>query len=294
MTQRAGVAAVTTAAAAPASTKATVNQMVKRLRNLEEENALLRARVVASEANVHNLATLLAAQPAVEQQPPRQQQHQQHQQQQTCRRPTPTSPVPSDKIQLAPVSPCLVPDAEMDAYAAGAAAAAASAVARGERGAERQRITSPRQFYLTLLAMYCSAFAHVMHGPGSKRPILSSADARYEYERFQQVSPTGQFSPTFGSKSSASCFAASAARAHGIASAEAMKCGAAGGDAGMRAAATSQKYERMLRASSHGLLRLVQSRRKVFMDRERDRQAQAAAAAADVRPGKPEYDERRR
>eukprot|EP00750_Incisomonas_marina_P007875 INCI15067.8.p1 GENE.INCI15067.8~~INCI15067.8.p1 ORF type:complete len:316 (-),score=68.44 INCI15067.8:736-1683(-) len=273
-----------------------VGLLVKRLRKLEQENAHLRARVASSESNVHIMAEHLASRATREQQQQQQQQRQQRQeqqqqrqqqQQQRPRRPSsiqlPTSSPESQVIDKAqrprvvePVSPRLVPDGELDAQAAGAAAAAASAVARGERGASRQRIHSPRQFYLTLLAMYCSAFAHVMHGPNSERPILSRAEAQYEAERLQH-----QKFPTTAAK-----HISAAAQCHGIASAEADM------SMGMGAAQRAgQKYERMLRASSTGLLRLIQFRRKIVRDRERNRRAaMMGSAPSKLASGQATYD----
>mmetsp|Transcript_2509 Transcript_2509/g.3793 ORF Transcript_2509/g.3793 Transcript_2509/m.3793 type:complete len:280 (-) Transcript_2509:587-1426(-) len=206
---------------------------------LEERNARLEARVAACEASAQHLAQELS-----------------RTQQSLPRRPCAlqTQTIEAEQIRKVPGQFGPVPQSPRgvvngpstlagDAQAAGAAAAAATAVARGTRGAVRQRINSPRQFYLTLLAMYCSAFAHVMHGPNSENPILSRAEAQYELEKKQNA------------------FTKHDSRSHSV------HHGTASAGADM----AGQKYERMLRASSHGLFRLIQFRRKIVRDRERNR-----------------------
>lgn len=223
--------------------------IAKKLRALEEENARLRERIAKSENTVQQMAEMMTT--TIKTRPrtrPRQTGPHQH-------RPLPQAPkfhpapmkastitLPSNIVQLQPApqkqnltaastQPVAFPRAEQQASA---------------RGVVRQRINSPRQFYLTLLAMYCSAFAHVMHGPDSEKPIVSRADAK---EHLRKISHKNSKHSTTSNCSQ--FFTAT----NGTASAEADM--------------ESQKYERMLRASSHGLLRLIEFRRKIVRERQR-------------------------
>lgn len=190
-------------ATAPPQPGVPVDSLVKRLRALEAENEQLKARVVASENTVQQLAVHLTSSERA--QP----------------RTRPSSSFRASRrrnFRTRKSRPTLA------------------------RGVVRQHVNSLRQFYVTLLAMYCSAFAHVMHGPDSAQPILSRAD------KAQKKNTTGQTSTDTSNSSSHFI-------AHGTAS--------AGADM------ASQKYERMLRASSQGLMRLIQFRRKIVRERSR-------------------------
>lgn len=282
----------TPAGAPPA---ADVDALVKRLRTLEAENAQLKHRVAASESTVQHLVEHLTSSsaaarlpaPAAVQVPPRV-----HRQVAVthplvaARLPAP-APLPSfpagfadnatggglkparlhfpgmqePEVQLLP-SPASPPTPTTSGGACDA----------DTRGAVvRQRINSPQQFYLTLLAMYCSAFAHIMHGPNSAHPILSLADQQRERERrefsklaHQQPEPLASSSSLPFSFSSSSLPTTGSTSTSSSSADDQLHYGTAPAGADVM---TSLKYERMLRASSLGLLRLIQFRRKVVRDR---------------------------
>jgi hypothetical protein len=299
----------TPAGAPPA---ADVDALVKRLRTLEAENAQLKHRVAASESTVQHLAEHLTSSsaaarlpaPAAVQVPPRV-----HRQVAVTHplvaarlpaaaTPTPAgtaatpAPLPSfpagfadnatggglkparlhfpgmqePEVQLLPSpSPASPPTPTTSG-------GACDADTRGT--VVRQRINSPQQFYLTLLAMYCSAFAHIMHGPNSAHPILSLADQQRERERrefsklaHQQPQPLASSSSSslpFSFSSSSSLPTTGSTSTSSSSADDQLHYGTAPAGADVM---TGLKYERMLRASSLGLLRLIQFRRKVVRDR---------------------------
>lgn len=272
-----------------------VKTLVKRLRALEQENAELKARVTVSENTVqelaedftngqiyfgqHNLDSARAsAQMQLRQQEiqapvARSVDNQQHSNifkkpQHLGKFADLESDVPS--VSSAPSTPRSVVTATICS-----GSDTSDHHAHGDSSA-RHRVNSPRQFYLTLLAMYCSAFAHIVHGPESDLPILTSTEAEY-YQHQKYGCKQTQISSCSPSANGSTMMTHFNNQLHGTTSAE----------VDMRAG--RKKYERMLHASSYGLLRLIQFRRKIVQERELNRRRAAAEYKLGIKSTRPQW-----
>lgn len=271
-----------------------VKTLVKRLRALEQENAELKARVTVSENTVqelaedftngqiyfdqHNLGSARAST-----------QVQLRQQQLQAPLPLSVDNQQHSKIFKKPQHIGKFADLESDVPSVSSAPSTPRSVvtaticsgsdgdhhAHGDSSA-RHRVNSPRQFYLTLLAMYCSAFAHIVHGPESDLPILTSTEAEYYQHQMYGLKQT-QISSCSPSANGSTMMTHFNNQLHGTTSAE----------VGMTAG--RKKYERMLHASSYGLLRLIQFRRKIVQERELNRRRAAAEYKLGIKSTRPQW-----